>query len=196
MLAPLVLPFQITFAILAILWCVGALLLRTPVRIIVLSLALMLLFIPSCIGVMAIVDMKRYGRFDYAAAKQIPVDGYIELPSAATNITLYRNGAGHWAKFSIDTPTLRSWIDERRSLRPDLNNSQDENEWEQKESITLRPDILELKQQIFANRFPNTGWIYDPSMIDMHVRRSDRGGGYTVWHVTSNGDSYIRAGYW
>ena len=160
MLAPLVLPFQITIAVFAILWCVGALALRTPKRIALLSLAVMLLFIPSCVGVMAIVDSQRYGRFDYADASVIPDDGYIELPMNATDITLYRNGAGHWAKFTIDTPSLRSWIDERRSLRPDLNQYHDDDEWLAKPTDPQRPDTLELNQQIFGNRFPDTGWIY------------------------------------
>ncbi|QDV61143.1 hypothetical protein [Crateriforma conspicua] len=196
MLAPLVLPFQITFAAFAVLWCVGALTLQKPKRIAWLTLAAVLLFIPSCVGVMALVDLQRYGRFDYASASDIPDDGYIELPAPATDITLYRNGAGHWAKFTIDTPSLRSWIDERRSLRPDLNQHHDDDEWLSTASDRQRPDLLELNKQIFGNRFPDTGWTYGPSMLQVHVSRSDRGGGYTVWHVPSTGDSYISAGYW
>jgi hypothetical protein len=196
MFAPIVLPFQITVVAFAVLWCVGALTLRTPKRIAWLSLAAMLLFIPSCVGVMAVVDLQRYGRFDYAHASEIPDDGYIELPVNATDITLYRNGAGHWAKFTIDTPSLRSWIDERRSLRPDLNQQHADDEWLAKTSDTQRPDMIELNHQIFGDRFPDTGWTYDPSMLKVHVSRSDRGGGYTVWHIPSLGDSYISAGYW
>ena len=162
MLAPLVLPFQITLAAFAVLWCVGALILRKPTRIAWLSLAAVLLFIPSCVGVMAVVDLQRYGRFDYAAVSEIPDDGYIELPATATDITLYRNGAGHWAKFTIDTPSLRSWIDERRSLRPDLNRHHDDDEWLAKATERQRPDMLELNQQIFGNRFPETGWGLRP----------------------------------
>lgn len=145
---------------------------------------------------MSVVDARRYGRFDYAAANEIPDDGYIELPASATDITLFRSGAGHWAKFSIDTPTLGSWIDERLSLRPDLNNSHDANEWAPKATHSQPPDTLELNQQIFGDRFPDTGWIYDPAMLEIQISRSDRGGGYTVWHVPSNGDTYISAGYW
>lgn len=196
MFAPLVLPFQITAAAFALLWCVGALALRTPKRIARLSLAAVLLFIPSCVGVMAIVDLQRYGRFDYATASEIPEDGYIELPSTAKNVTLYRNSAGHWARFTIDSPSLRSWIDERRSLRPDLNGHHDDDEWSAKDTKLQWPGMLELKQRIFEDHFPKTGWSYDPSMLEVDVSRSDRGGGYTVWHVPSSGDTYIRAAYW
>ena len=196
MFAPIALPFQITVAAFAILWCVCAFILRTPKRIAWLSLAAVFLFIPSCVGVMAIVDLQRYGRFDYATASEIPDDGYIELPATATDITLYKNGAGHWAKFTIDTPALRSWIDERRSLRPDLNRHHDDDEWLAKATKLQRPDMHELNQQVFGNRFPETGWTYDPSMLQVHVSRSDRGGGYKVWHEPSTGDTFISAGYW
>jgi hypothetical protein len=196
MFAPLVLPFQITAAIFVVLWCAGALLLRTPKRIAVLSLASVLLFIPSCVGVMMIVDLLRYGRFEYKTTAELPHDGYIELPADATNITPFRKGAGHWARFTIDTPSLRAWVDERRSLRPDLDISHDENEWASQNERPEWPRTLELNQQIFANHFPGTGWTYDPSMIQVYVSRSDRGGGYTLWHVPSTGDTYISAGYW
>jgi hypothetical protein len=144
---------------------------------------------------MAVVDSHRYGRFDYGNASDIPDDGYIELPTNATEITLYRNGAGHWAKFTIDTPSLKSWINDRLSLRPDLNELHDD-EWLQIDTETQRPDLLELNQQIFNIRFPETGWAYDPSMMEVHVSRSGRGGGYTVWHVPSTGETYLSAGYW
>ena len=196
MFAPTVLPFQITAAAFAILWCVCAIALRTPKRIAWLSFAAVLLFIPSCLGVMAVVDLQRYGRFDYATTSEIPADEYIELPATATDITLYRNGAGHWAKFMIDTPTLQSWIDERRSLRPDLNRHHDADEWLATANEPQRPDMLELNQRIFGDQFPTTGWTYDPSMLQVHVSRSDRGGGYTVWHVPSTGDTFLSAGYW
>ncbi|WDQ15426.1 hypothetical protein [Rhodopirellula sp. P2] len=198
MFAPLVLPFQITVAAFAVLWCLGAMTLRSPKRISWLTLAGMLLFIPSCVGVMAVVDLQRYGRFDYANASKVPRDGYIEFPADATDIILYRNGAGHWAKFAIDTPSLRSWVDERRSLRPDLNQHHDDDEWLPKLGGPQwqQQHMIELSQQVFSDRFPDTGWIYDPSMLEVYVRRSDRGGGYTLWHVPSSGDTYISARYW
>ena len=126
MLAPLVLPFQITCGSFALLWVAGAILLRTPKRIAGLSLAAMLLFISSCTSVMAVVELQRYGRFDYSKASEIAKDGYIELPAGTADVTLYRNGIGHWAKFTIHTASLRSWIEEQRSLEPSLNQGHDD----------------------------------------------------------------------
>jgi hypothetical protein len=91
---------------------------------------------------------------------------------------------------------LRSWVEDRRKLRPDLNQHQDADEWLVKASEPQRLDMIELSQQIFSNRFPDTGWVYDPAMVQIHVTRSARGGGYTVWHVQSTGDTYLSAGYW
>ena len=87
MLAPLVLPFKITFVVFAVAWTGAALLMRKPKPIAIVSVLLTLLFVPSCIGVMKIVDSYRYGRFDYASVKEVPDDGYIELPDTATSIT-------------------------------------------------------------------------------------------------------------
>lgn len=194
MLAPLVLPLQITVAIFAVVWIGAALVLKTPKRMASLTLAAMLLFIPSCAGIMAIVDAVRYGRFDYPSAADIPRDGYIELPESAVKIALYRHASGHRARFSIDTESLRTWIDERRSQRPDLNHAHDDDEWTA--STDQSPDGLRLKQEIFSRRFPDTGWLYDPKLVELHVSRSDRGGGYTVWHNPASGDTYLSAAYW
>lgn len=196
MLAPVVLPFQITVALFAVLWCLGAFTLRTPKRIAWLSLAALLLFIPSCTGIMAIVDLQRYGRFNYADASEIPHDGYIELPESAKDITLYRNGAGHWAKFKIDTTTLRAWIDDRRALQPDLYQYHDDDEWLAKPRNTQAQDERNQEQQVFANRFPDSGWVYDPMMVRVRVTRSKRGSGYTLWHLSATGDTYLNASYW
>lgn len=195
MFASAVLPFQITAAIFAVLWVVGALLLK-PRQIAWLSIATVLLFIPFCIGVTVIVDSVRYGRFQYKTAAEIPQDGYIELPPAATNITLYRNASGHWGRFSIDTPTLQLWVEERRSLRPDLNKLQQTDEGKSGTVAMQHPEMIQIAKSIFDNRFPGTGWSYDPSMIEFHVSTSKRGGGYTLYHIRETGDTYLRAAYW
>lgn len=196
MFAPLVLPFQITVVAFAIFWFVGALVFRTRERIAWMTLAAILLFIPSCAGVMAVVDTQRYGRFDYDNASEIPSDRYLELPGDATDITVYRSDSGHWAKFTIDTQALQSWIDSRRSLQPDLNRKNDDDEWLASPSVSLQDDVLEQKQQAFSSRFPGTGWTYDPAMHEIHVILSERGGGFTLWHIPASGATYISAAYW
>lgn len=199
MLAQFVLPFQITASIFVVVWIVAVW--RLQKRIAFITVSLLLLFIPACTGIKSIVDAFRYGRFEYASALDVPADGYIKLPPSATQIVLYRDGAGHRARFSISTELLRTWIDEQRALRPDLNSSPNDQEWEIKPdakavgAIDLS-DHLELVQQLFRQRFPDTNWTFDPAMIHVTVTRSDRGGGFSVWHVPATGETYLSAGYW
>lgn len=193
MFAPLILPFQITVVLFAVGMVVAARSLRSRLRIVWLTLVPMLLFIPSCAGVMLIVDLVRYGRFDYASANEIPRDGYIHLPPTATKIELHRNGAGHWAKFVVSTEDLREWVREQRSCRPDLNSPRDD-EWIVRRDSN--PELQASNQKVFESRFPDTGWSYDPGMIEVHVTRSARGGGFTIWHIPSSGVTYLRASYW
>jgi len=200
MFAPVVMPFQITAAIFAIVLVAVCLYFRHPKAVVLSILAAMILFIPSCTGVMLVVDLFRYGRFDYASATDIPDDGYIDIPSTAANIVLYRNGAGHWARFTVATDDLLRWIAEMRSLRPDLNDTSEHDDRladglaHLPESV--RTETLELKSQMFADRFPDTGWEYDPAMNEYRVWRSDRGGGYTIWHIPDSDVAYLSAGYW
>ena len=158
-------------------------------------LAAPVLFIPSCVGVMMVVDQFRYGRSDYASVAEIPDDGYIELPPQAVDIVLYRHGGGHYARFSISSDSLRSWVDQMRSLRADLNES-GADPWRGPMADFASDESLDLSRSVFAQQFPDTGWSYDPRMIEATVTRSDRGGGYTIWHLPENELTYLRAGYW
>lgn len=143
---------------------------------------------------MFVVDAFRYGKFEYATTGDIPTKGYIELPAAATNIVLHRQGNGHQARFSCDTESLRAWVEERRALRPDLNGSPKANEWIV--AADLDPSFQQINKRRFAFNFSNTGWIYDSGMAKIYVSRSSNGGGYTIWHTPASNETYLRAGYW
>ncbi|WP_345689055.1 hypothetical protein [Novipirellula caenicola] len=156
----------------------------------------LILFIPSCTAVMFTVDQFRYGRFEYASSLEMPEDGYIELPPTAQNITLYRNGAGHWAKFSIEASALMEWIEQMRALRPGLNTDVDDDEWVSNAIPQIQAEMGKLYAEEFANRFPETGWQYKPSMKRYYVSRSARGGGFRVWHTSKSGTAFLNASYW
>ena len=122
--------------------------------------------------------------------------GYIELPPTATNIVLFRNGAGHFARFTNPTDSLESWVTQMRAQRPELNSDSEEVRSTPNWPKEMRADMLQLKSDIFANRFRDSGWSYDPNMIEFQVLRSRRGGGYSIWHLRETGDTYLSAGYW
>jgi hypothetical protein len=59
-------------------------------------------FIPSCNGIMSMLDARRFGVFQYATfgdVRDFLVERY--LPKAAKAITLEKTAMGHRAKYSI-----------------------------------------------------------------------------------------------
>ena len=178
MFAPVVLPFQITCVVMILFLIIGLLRSNGGKAKVVVVCSSLLLFIPSCTAVMFAVDQFRYGRFEYASRSEMPEDGYIELPPTAQKITLYRNGAGHWAKFAIETSALMEWIEKMRALRPGLKTDLDGDEWVNNAIPQIQAEMGKLYAEEFANRFPDTGWQYKPSMNRYYVNRSDRGGGF------------------
>ena len=193
MLAPLVLPVQITAGLLALLWVAGWLWPRTARRFDLYTALLMVLFIPSCVGVGTVVDMFRYGRFDYAQATDIPADGYVEQPDAATKITLYRFYSGHKARFTIETTSLKKWVDERRAQRPELNNTEEPTP---AKSFPQEPEILAVNRRLFDIRFRDTGWTYNPLMQEYSAILAADGAGFHLWHLPDTGETYLWASYW
>lgn len=196
MFAPVVLPFQITAAIFGIAVIVIFMFLRRGKAIASALLGATLLFVPSCTGIMLVVDQFRYGRFEYATEAEVPDDGYIELPPTARDIVLYRDGVGHRARFTVTTDELRSWVEQMRSLRSDLNSSGNGNKSPMQAPEIFREEMHRQNSERFSNQFPDTGWTYEPGMVELRVMRSDRGGGYTVWHVPDKDVAYLRAYYW
>ncbi|MEQ1826965.1 MAG: hypothetical protein ABL921_13505, partial [Pirellula sp.] len=158
MLAFLKLPVAITF------WCMVAMVIVVAIckpRPQPIGFALVIAvagFIPSCVGIMHVVDQFRYGRFEYASAAVVPKDGYIELPSAALNIVLYRDAVGHCARFQVETDELREWFESMRLKRPDLNRGNESETWEPKPESRL----TQLSEaETFELDFKATGWPYD-----------------------------------
>jgi hypothetical protein len=71
-----------------------------------------LAFIPSCMGIMAIIDSQRFGTFPYTSAAEVNdfrVARY--LPANAINITLMKYQNGYLAKYSISKADLLSYLD-------------------------------------------------------------------------------------
>jgi len=117
MLWPLVLPFQITISLLMAL--VVLLTALAPIvkwkrgKMFGISLAFgCLAFIPSCMGIMAIIDSRRFWILKYDFAPE--VNGFRvarHLPAKARNISLRKFPAGHCAKYSISKADLLSYLD-------------------------------------------------------------------------------------
>ena len=107
MLWPLVLPFKITFWVLAGLVATATVFApvakcRRSRTLLVSLLAAALLFVPSCSAVMAVIDANRFGLFQVASFDEMDdfrVRRY--LPPEARDITIEKQAAGYRARFKI-----------------------------------------------------------------------------------------------
>lgn len=196
MFASFELPFYITVAVFGVGLLVASFISRREKTYLICLAVSFFLFVPSCTGVMLIVDQFRYGRFDYLTESEVPRDGYIELPPTATHIVLYRNRAGHCARFGSSTELLMSWVAEVRARHPSINMFADKQEHLKRFPEGWLKEIHKHESNVFAQRFPNTGWTYDPEMIELRVNRSRHGDSFTLWHLPSTGDTYLSAQYW
>ena len=118
MLWPIVLPAQITLAMMTtcvvVVTIIAALLRSKPAVVFWYSSGIAFVaFVPSCAGLMSVLDVRRFGVFQYASYKDVQ-DFRIEryLPPAATKITLEKTPMGHRAKYTILEANLNAHLDE------------------------------------------------------------------------------------
>ncbi len=192
MLWPLILPATLTACIFAgVIACmtlVAPLLKfrRLPMFLITCLLGL-LAFVPSCTGVMAVVDARRFGLFTYKTAADVGdfrVDRY--LPPTATNITLHKHAQGFRARYTISEAELMSYLD-------DL--------WARygHESVTERGQLSQGKDigtETHRLAYGDLGWPYLPDAVEFHSPTAANGAGFSVWFSPSKQIAYEDAGYW
>src|SRR5690606_33215297 len=68
--------------------------------------------VPSCTGIMFIVDEFRFGTFEYATIQDI--DDFRArryLPPAARGITMLKQANGYRARYSISAPELHAYLE-------------------------------------------------------------------------------------
>lgn len=192
---PAVLPFKITFWLLAILVLAATFIaprlkwrkLRTFVYA---SLFASLGFVPSCIGVHYAVDAFRFGHFYHSSFSDVN-DFRIErwLPPDATSISLFKHfsGNGYRARFTIDETDLVEYLDEI---------------WQShgKHSAILRhefdDDGQETTDSYHDAQFQELGWVPAKNSIIYHSPVEGDGGGATYYYDRKSGIALQRAGYW
>lgn len=117
MLWPILLPLQVTALLL--LATIASATALAPVagwgrgRMFRASLALGgVAFVPSCMGIMAMIDAQRFGAFSYENASDVGdfrVARY--LPSRARDVTVVKRPNGHYARYTISKADLRAHLD-------------------------------------------------------------------------------------
>lgn len=192
MLWPLVLPVQITIALLAS--QVALLTALAPIvnwkrgKMCGISLAFgCLAFIPSCTGIMAILNSQRFGIFQYNSVSEVnDVRVARYLPAKARNISLKTYPAGHCAKYSISKADLLSYLDGL---------------WDKSgQHSAISRDQLHDGEPVSADSidhvFADLTWPALKNPIEFHSPIEHDGGGATYYFDATTETVYHRAGYW
>ncbi|WP_417737251.1 hypothetical protein [Rosistilla oblonga] len=192
MLWPIVLPFKIAFWSLA--GIVSLLTLLSPAlkwnrgkTFLISSLLGCLAFIPSCAGIMTIVDGQRFGIFNYGTYAEVQ-DFRIEryLPTSARDITLDKFAMGHRAKYTITETELTTYLDSLW-IEAGTNSAISRDALDDGSSVSF--------DQI-AHDFDGLNWPLLSTVIQFHSPIQGDGGGATYYFDPSTNIAYHRAGYW
>ena len=195
MFASIVLPFQITVSIFAIL-IVVALTLLIAKKIKTLSLSriattLIILFIPSCIGIQVVVDKFRYGKFQYESTTQMK-DGYVIPPSISTDITQYHYDGYEYLRFKCELNELIRWVE---SEYVKYGIVIPKNGFIEK-TVNIDSEIYKHISHKFDDIFKNTNWKCPVPVTVINGPRSSRGGGYTIWYSNIDQIAYLYLNSW
>ena len=186
----LVLPFLITFGLAVVSFILMPLLgkkvfgLKKRISFIRSALVVLVLFIPSCIGIMKIVDPFRYGTFTYSTPEEI-YDRRIRrwMPPTATDVVVHRSDVGHLAQFTVDKNALMEWL-------PQICK-----EYAFCKEI-IGPRMLDTTDLITVSNsrlYKDVVWKYpeDSGGYDAHL--SGNGAGFTIWYSESLNVGYLDA---
>ena len=192
MLWPIILPIQLTslimvFMVVMVTVIAAAKNWKPGLAFVFTSALAIIAFVPSCNGIMSVLDARRFGVFQYAKYDDVR-DFRIErfLPPTAKAITLEKTAMGHRAKYSITEPELREYIDQ---LWNEFGHLSAVPRGDSSEREMANPDEIEL-------RFQGLGWPVLKNAICFSSPTEADGGGATYYYDPDSGTAYHRAGYW
>ncbi len=192
MLWPIVLPFKITFCIVA--GFVTAAVLLSPLfkwklgKTVLVSVFIGLLaFAPICAGIGSILDSRRFGVFHYDTYSEVQ-DFRIEryLPPKAREITLDKSAMGHRAKYSITFDELTEYLD---ALWIKSNGR----------SAVPRDQLNDGEKETsdrFEHRFEGLDWAMPETALHFHSPVQSDGGGADYFFDAKTNTVFQHAGYW
>ena len=189
---PILLPLKITCVCLIALvmiatWYAPSMKWKRPKTFFIAVALAGILFVPSCAGIQTIVDLQRFGVFEYdtfADVKDFRVERY--PPPTASSITVDKNPAGFRAKFTITEPELLKYMDETWVQYGHVTVNKRE------EAVALDAFLLDSLDQ----RFENLGWPSLTDAVEYDGPRAPNGAGFTIWHSADKGIAYLSGGYW
>lgn len=189
MLWPVVLPAKITFWMLVALVLIATLTAKSKRgKVFAISVVLAVIaFVPSCVGIQAILDTQRFGTFEYADYSQVKdfrVERY--LPPQAKDITLNKYPQGYLAKYEMSEPGLKAYLDGLWDKHGRLSAyTRDQLE-----------DGRETSHEAYAHFFKEVDWPPLKSAVVYNSPVEPDGGGATYYVDARQGVVYQHAGYW
>ncbi len=189
----LVLPLRITFWTLIALVVVSTAIApvlnwkRAKTFLIALVLALVA-FIPSCTGIMYLIDNAQFGYFEYNTFEDVK-DFRVErlLPTTASQIKMYKRSNGYRAKYAISEADLHAFLD--NLWKQYGRNSPVQRDTLLGEVTTVSSDKLHLV-------FSELGWSMLTEAVEYHSPSEADGGSATYYFDASVGIVYQQTGYW
>lgn len=193
MLWPIILPFQITCGVLIAV--VIALTLAAPPRawgrgkrFLLYSAIAFVAFIPSCTGIMMVVDSVRFGDFNYASFDDIPdFRSRRYLPEKAEDIQIRKCFNGYLARYQLSSHEFNAYLD--NLWRMYGTDSASEREGGQDEGQAADPES-------FRMWFGELGWDFPIHAVVYQSPREPDGGGATYIVDAENGIVFQRTSFW
>lgn len=147
-----------------------------------------LAFIPSCTGVMMVVDSVRFGAFEFASFDEINdfrAERY--MPPNATKISMVKFPACYYAKYVLSKEALEAYLDEL--WREYGHRSASKRGAMYDEGKTAYREQMNLEFRDLNWELPNKSTVYySPSESD--------GGGAKYYYDAQSGVVYQRTAYW
>ncbi len=193
MLWPLILPFQITVALMialliAVLWFGARRKWRSGRKISAAVLLPLLLFVPSCVATSYVVDHYRFGMFHYDNFDSIHdfrVERY--MPPAATDISVYKHphGNGYRARFTISEADFDAWHTSfwEKYAEYAINSRDDDNR-------------APSSSRQFDQWFGEFNWSMPGDCVQYHSPVAGNGAHYTVQYSPDRQQAFLNSCYW
>ncbi|WP_182871459.1 hypothetical protein [Stieleria mannarensis] len=192
MLWPIVLPFKITFWVLAGFVATVALVSpwfkwRRGKAVVISTLVAFLAFVPVCAGIGSILDSHRFGVFHYSTYSEVQ-DFRIEryLPPMARDITLDKFAMGHRAMYKISLDELTDFLDSLW-LEADGRSAVPRTELE---------DSAAVPAEHFDYSFDGLDWPMPDTALHFHSPMQSDGGGADYYFDPKTNTVLQHAGYW
>lgn len=144
-------------------------------------------FVPTCVGVMLLMDMQRFGLFQYKHSSEIQEPIIRQwLPPTATAITVVKGPEGFRARYAVSQADLAAYLDDlwmREGKYSDVKRDK-------------LGSVSGMNHEFYQTMFGDLGWPPLEDAMEYYGPIAKNGAGFQVWYSAKTGIAYEYAGYW